>query len=281
MNTLKKILLTLTFSTLGVAFTSSATPIVTDWDFVVDTAFTAHTPGNPDVVGSNNNGEWAAPTTLTWGTDIGNGQSSLDVSSGNNGFGSTMGSLMTNGASAITATLEHDNNVIRGSSLDTAILSTQIFLDPIAPANPYALIPGFIPPALSFNVNFSETPNAGTCADATSPVKCNDIFVINLLGAAINGITYNPITNTLSQVFSIFEHSYRAEIKVDGLGTLADPVCTAAGAQLGCVGITTVENQLNSFDVSLRIALVPEPSSILLLSLALFGIFASMRNKHI
>jgi hypothetical protein len=285
MNTLKKILTTFIISTLCVAFTSNATPIVTDWAFIVDSAFTGFNPDDPDVTASNNNTFWSSPTTLTWGTSTGDGPSSLDVSSGNEGNGSTSGFLVTDGLSELTSTLTHNNNPITGATLTNAVLSSSIFLNPIAPLNPYSVVSGGRPPALSFNINFKETVNSGNCADVTSPAdnKCNDIFVINLLEAAQNGIgvSFDPLTNTLTQMFGIAEHTYRAEIAVEGLDTLADPVCAAAGAASGCVGITTIEKQANPFDVRLRISLVPEPSSVLLMSLALFGIFASMRNKHI
>ena len=272
-----------------VAFTVSATPIVTDWDFIVDTAFTSSelTGGGGSAVGSDYNAYWTAeeggdtPTTLTWGhvsdTDE---QSSISVADG--GTGHTEGTLMTNGIAMHTATLEHNNNAI-STSFDTlmdATLSTHLFLNPLLPAVPYAGVPIFGTPALHFDIQFTETFNGGTCAVDTSPTPCNDIFVIDLIGGA-GGTTFDPSTNTFNQIFPLFEYHYNAQIIVEGLDTLSDPVCAAAGAASGCIGITTAENVLNSFEVKLRISLVPEPSVILLMALALIGIFASMRNKHI
>ena len=286
MITLKKILTNLAFSTLCVAFTSSATPIVTDWGYIVDSAFTySELESGSAAAGSNNNAYWTAeegsdtPTTLTWGVDAGNGLSSISVDDGS--LGNNFGSLMTNGAAVHTATLEHDNNAISNTSdsLIEAILSTNLILNPTDPAGTYGVVLPFSPPALNFDIFFTETDNSGTCVVLGGP-KCSDIFVIDLMGGA-GGAVFDSVTNTFNQVFPLFEHHYNAQITVSGLAMLSDPICLAAGAPIGCIGITTQENMLNSFEVTLKISLVPEPSVILLMALALIGIFASTRNKHI
>ena len=281
MNTLKKTLTVLTLSTLGLAFTAGAHPIVTDWNYIVNTAFTdAHLSGGGGVAGTNDNGEWGAPTTLTWGTDIGNGQSSISVADPGFGInGWVTGSIMTDGAAEHTSTLSHVNQEISGASLVDAVISTSIILKATDPFDPYDPTGPFSPPSLMFNIDFTETTNSGACADVDSPVPCNDIFVLDIEGAG-----FNPLDNTLNQLFPFYEHIYMATIAISGLDVLEDPVCFAAGAESGCIGLTTEEFTTNSFvtEFSLsHIRSIPEPSTIFLLGLALFGIAGSMRNKHI
>ncbi len=275
MNTLKKILLTLTFSTLGVAFTSNATPI-TSWDWEVDTAFTDYDPA-ADINASDTNTWWGDPTFLSWGTEanIFDEISSLDVSSGSSGNKSGTG--LASGDWALTATLTHNNFIITGNSLSSAQLSTKLQIAP----NGMSLDDGL--PALMFDILFEETPNAAPCTYGGIIPCSNDIFVIDLFGAGGDDIVFDPITGSFNQQFSIGQYTYNIAILVDTLAELHPDICARAGVQGGasCIGLTTVENQENAFDVNMRITQVPEPASILLLSLALLGIFASMRNKHI
>lgn len=278
---LKKILTGITFSTLFVTFTSSATPIITTWDFIVDTAFTSttYTAGAGTPTESNTNIQLGAPSTLAWGNQA--NQSSLDVSSG------TLGQVSGNGIASNTAVqtslLTHNNITIpSGSSvLASAILSTVLQLTPGAGG---ALLPlAILPPALAFNVLFEETPNSGACSYVSIPCS-NDIFVITMPA----GIVFNAGTGTLNQQFTIFEHTYNTELKIigttpgSGLAVLDNAICArVAGAGNGCIGLTTLEAQSNNFQTMMTITHIPEPSSILLISLALFGIAASVRNKHI
>ena len=73
----------------AVSFGAVAGPVVTQWSFAVDSGFTAFTPGS--VIGSNTNPVLNAPSKLTWGTDVGNGLSSLSVSAATNGQFAGMG----------------------------------------------------------------------------------------------------------------------------------------------------------------------------------------------
>lgn len=275
MKALKKLITVLTLSTLGFAFTATAAPINL-WDWQVDTAFTGYTPALPDltVTASNNNAYWAgqgpiAATKLAWGSPFAPGvtQSSLERTGHNNGFGSNVGTGLALGALAQTSTLVHNNFIITGNTLTGATLSTRLLLDP----NPTDGIYDVAPTALAFNIDFLETSNDDSC-EVVSPVPCNDIFVIS------------PVAN-LNQQFMLDGYNYNIEILVDGLGLLTDAACAAAGAASGCSGFTTEEGQENTFDVNMRITslgitTVPEPSTILLLSLAMFGIVASSRSKH-
>jgi hypothetical protein len=265
MKTLKNVIAVLTLSTIGFAFTSNAAH-VDMWDWQVDTAFTAWTPAPPDatVTATNPNAFWGAgsATKLSWGDPVGLEQSSLERTGDNNGAGSTVGMNLANGDLALTSTLVHNNFVINGGSLLGATLSTRLLLDPSPGALPFDVMPA----PLAFDINFLETSNDGSC-EVPSPVPCNDIFVID------------PVAN-LNQGFWLDGYNYNIEILVEGLGMLSDDACAAAGVAAGCSGFTTVEREVNSFDVNMRITAVPEPSTILLLSLAMFGIVTSIRSKH-
>lgn len=261
MKILNKAITVLTLSTLGFTFTASAGPIVTAWDWVVDSAFTAFTPptnANPTlgVLGINDNAYWSAPTTLIWG----NNSSSLALGGVN---GNSSGTNLANGALTQTTSLTHNNYIINGASLKTAILSTRLLLDP----NPGILPFDIAPPALNFGITFLETNNDSSC-EVTSPTPCNDIFVID--------------ADDFSQQFMFDGNNYNVELLISGLGVLSNDACGAVNVANGCSGFTTVENKENTFTVDMRITAlpVPEPSSILLMGLALFGIAGTMRTKN-
>lgn len=261
MKALKKFLTVLTISTLGFAFTSNAA-LITVWDYEVDSAFTAFAPGA--VVGSDQNTFWTAPTTLSWGNSS---NSSLVIGSSNPNGNST-GMASTNGALVQTSTMTHNNFVINGTTLDNATLSSRLTLTPNTPAGP-----ALTPLDLVFGINFLETVNAEPCV-VGSVIPCRDIFAISPVGP-------------FNQGFVLDGYNYNIELIVDGLGPLSDEACTAAFgvATSGCEGFTTIEGQANNFAVNMRITAIqttsiPEPSTILLLSLALFGIVASSRGKH-
>lgn len=263
MKALKKLITVLTLSTLGFAFTSNAA-LITDWDYNVDTAFTGFSPGAPDVTPENNNVVWGAPTKLSWGTSTGQGQSFLEVA-GSNGNGNSSGIVDTNGAAAGTSTLTHQNFPITGSTLMNAVLESRLTLTPNTP--PGGPLPDL---DLMFQINFLETNNDGSC-EVPSPVPCNDIFVIDPGGP-------------FNQMFILDDYSYNVELLVSGLGPLSDEACSAVFLvpTTGCRGFTTVEGLVNTFDVSMRITAspIPEPSTILLLGLAMFGVVANTRSKR-
>jgi len=250
-----------------------------------------------------------APTKLYWGCETnpcviptdGDGEpvpnkdraiSSLDVTSSNlAGYtspGEVRGVNLLTGDTAITSTLVHNNNPIYGSSLLGATLSTKLFLTP-APLD--ATLNTGIPPLL-FNIVFKETPNNGDdCSyfedieEGTSLPLCqNDIFVIDTFGT---GGDFNPCENTFNQQFVGGDgYTYNIGLSVSGLDTLDDEVCARVGTgAAGCVGVTTFESQENSFDVSMKITVlseprvISEPSTILLMSLALFGFVTYLRNQ--
>lgn len=273
----KNVIAAITLSSLSITFTSNATPVITEWDFIVDSAYTASSftdgSGTPNLTGTN--ALFGAPTNLAWGDQA--QQSSIDISSGN--LGNVTGVNLALGTSMETALFVHDNiSIPLGSSgLETAILSTLLQITPASA--------GFSMPDLSgilaFDISFNETSNiAGLCGG----VLCaNDIFILSLPEA----VSFNDGEGTINQQFSIFEHTYNTELKLvstetgTGLSILNDIICARVpGIESGCIGLTTFEEQSNEFRVLMTITHIPEPSTLLLLSLVLFGTAVSVRSKR-
>lgn len=252
------------------AFSSFAVnaALVTEWGFEIDSGFVNYDPA-ASVDASNTNTFFNAPSTLTWGSSTGSGRSSLDVGGATNGFFN--GNLTTNGAAVDTVTFTHTNRPVTGTGLSTATLADRLMLTPITPAGP-----GFDVPELLFNINFIETTNSGTCA-SVSPTPCNDIFVLDIEGAG-----FNPANNSLNQNFEYGGTSYNARLYIDGLGLLTNSECAAASAASGCIGFTTVENQINTFQVALDITTetfeVPETGTLAIFLVGLFSLLVSRRK---
>lgn len=296
---------------LFAAGSASAGTVVDEWDFSLNNGFTAFTgsAGVGPVTGSNTNvfltsgphdgppvgctpgpgciddfiPDYAmAPSKLSWGDPVGAMKSSIEVGSTNGLFDSASPgymSILTDAPAVDTVKVFHNNQEIDDDSavLLTATLTDVLTLTPKDPPNG-----SFFAPQLTFSIKFLETPNSTPCA-STMPAgsPCNDIFVIDVAGAG-----FDPMTGTLVQEFMYDMEEYEAVITLVGLGPLQGTACEAVlgMGNTECVGLTTVEGGLNSFQTTLAINHLPasasEPGTLAVLGLGLLGLGVVRRRSR-
>jgi len=236
-----------------------ATPIQ-QWEYTVHSGFDGWTEvdGNGSgVQGSDPNADFGdRPATLSWSDTTGLA-SSIGVT------GTVTGSdLHTNGGYVGGATFSHHNTAIDAdaATLATANVLSRLTLTPITPPGSE----GYSPDPLNFGISFKETFNdpAGNCGfDSVS--NCDDIFILTSPSGLI-AQTFQPGDG----------YEYTVHFSINDLVDPLDPdICAEAGVAPGCRGITTLENQNNSFNTSFAITsaalAVPEPGTLSILALGL------------
>lgn len=261
---------------IGVALamaSSSASAIVTNWDYSVSSLFTSAT-----YTGAGGTDPTGGVGALSWGTSTGSGKSSLVVG-GSPALGNVNTYLGIGVPNAppflgLSTSLTHNNNPITGTSLLSAVLTNTVVLNPVIPNNP--ALPGQLFP---FSIGFAETSNAaGTCAVASSPTPCNDIFV--LTGGLLNSsFDYDALDG--DGLMTYFVNIFPVTGGV--LGVLDNSVCAAAGQGSGCIGFTTPEGEDTTlafgFTISANPLQVPEPGILALFGIALMGLFGWRRQQ--
>lgn len=254
----------------------SAAP-VTNWNWSLDSAFTSWT-GAVTASGSvfDNDGTgttFIGNSKMTWGTDVGFGQSSLEITNPNlttaNGSATPFNLVETAvGSGVYTDTVSgtlaiHKNRPIQaGSGSLSSFVMTEYF----------RLVPtGFDPvgaPALAgmFEADFLESPNSSDLS------CCDDIFVI------ADGSLLDNVAS-----FEQDGYKYVVSLSAVGLGVLTDAQCAELGYASGCAGLVTEENATNNFQFMITLTAsavsVAEPSLFALMGLGLIGVAIRRRRR--
>ncbi|WP_158589135.1 THxN family PEP-CTERM protein [Alginatibacterium sediminis] len=250
------------------------------------------------------------PTSLTWGTGVtatgGTGQSSSPSSLNliSPETSATNGSAFTDGGWNTGTNMTHDNQYITGDYLTFTNILDALALQPLAWDDPLIPTPGpFLDgPLLSFNILFKETDNqvSGTSANPIFDGICEDTQLangegINAGGCAdiflFNGVDLDdqPIDFTFedeqvffSSDFIVQDYKYTVTTRLGGLALQEIDDCFGIDGQSNCVGFLTEENGLNTLSADFRVTsrqiTVPEPTTVAIMGLALFGLSFARRR---
>lgn len=219
------------------------------------------------------------PLSLRWGTDLGSGQSGLDISNS-----PSSANVSTNGAAVNNVSITHLNQPITGTTLKSLDILSTLILSPISPAgSPLA------PTTITFKVHYLETPNGDApCADGAANGSgvnangCADIYVTD-----INSLNF-PFFYDLDGAGPLQSQQYFISFfeATHGLNPLSSAACAAVGVAAPCLGFETPEGQNTTVNFAAQITTepvsikVPEPSTLLLGSLGLFGLARRRRSQR-
>jgi hypothetical protein len=253
--------------------------IITQWQVDVDSVFLpgsiVATNGSPGGVAISNNDR-----RLRWGTNIGNGQSGLDITN------SPISTVVTTGVGVVLPAVQnvsvtHSNFPIQAPSLDKVSLRSFLTLTPSVPA-----LPGLPQVFLDFGIDFLETDNnANTCADGgangvgVNINGCADIFVIDQ--DALNFSFFYDDGDGIDQEYFI------SFLEVSGgLNSLPKAACNAVGVGDSCLGFRTPEDaattfQFGSIITTDRVTItVPEPGALALMGLGMGMMGLMLRRRR-
>ncbi len=237
---------------------TSASTIVSVWSYSIDSYFSAATLSNGSAL------PIASSDTLAWG-NVADGapQSSLviDSASAAGNVDTMVGSGLPTGSEVGTgSTITHHNFPVGDPLLTSATLQTTLTLEAITPSGAPGS-PGTIT-TLSIPISFNETSNfTAWCLDATSPVPCNDIFVIDM-GLLNHTFEFDADGSGLVEYYVNVFPTMDSDLTI-----MTDPaICGATGETAPCLGFTTIEEQSNvmSFGFSIstnELMLDPDPDS--------------------
>jgi hypothetical protein len=252
--------------------------LITNWNWTLDSAWTATTPalgsgvtgsGLVDVNGTD------GYSTISWGTDIGNGQSSLVVQ--NPELDSTNASAvafeLTEVAPGVYGDIQfatlftHNNFVIELPGITEMTLTDYFTLTGLGLAAPSLITNP------DFDWAFKETTNTDSGDDcfAADPfvTPCSDILVLK-----------NPAPLQIS--FQEDGYNYSILVGATNLVPLDASACTEAGEGFPCVGLITEEAASTNvqFFITLTATKIAEPSALALMGLGLLGFGFSRRQKR-